>query len=195
MGIYWAGNTYPGRRYELQHKNGNEADPINRYSNALIWKEAGNVDCTTYKFSVKDLKKGQDYYFKDTAINSKGSGYPLESIDLVKLFVKPSAPEGPMSISDITDSSVVVEWKAPNTDGGAPVEKYKIEYELANTSRWIVAGNVDSTTYKFMVKDLKKGQDYYFKVTACNSKGPGSPLESTDLVKLIGRFHGINTTS
>jgi hypothetical protein len=45
-------------------------------------------------------------------------------------------------------------------------------------------------TYKFNVKDLKEGQDYYFRVTAVNSEGPGSPLESNDLAKprkIIGK--------
>lgn len=58
-------------------------------------------------------------------------------------------------------------------------------------STWTKAGTVDGNTYKFNVKDLKEGQDYYFRVTAINSEGSGSPLESADMAKprkIIGRF-------
>ncbi|CAC5368507.1 unnamed protein product [Mytilus coruscus] len=120
----------PVEQYQIQY----------RLANTPTWKEAGNVDSTTYNFSVKNLKEYQDYYFRVTAINNKGPGFPLESGDPVKLSDKPSAPVGPMSISNITDSSVYIEWQASTMDGGAPVEQYQIQYRLANTPTWEGAG-------------------------------------------------------
>lgn len=102
---------------------------------------------------------------------------------------KLSAPVGPMEIRNITESSVDIEWKEPEHDGGASIKQYLIEYITADASTWTKAGNVDGTTHNFSVKDLKEGDQYYFKVTAFNSEGPGSALESVDMVKLIGRFH------
>lgn len=99
-----------------------------------------------------------------------------------------------MSIFNVTNSSVDIKWQAPTMDSGSTVVKYKIEYKQANTSEWIVAGYVDGITYTFSVTNIREGHEYYFRVTAINCKGPGSPLESVDLVKLIGRWHGINMT-
>lgn len=107
------------------------------------------------------------------------------------LTAKPSAPLGPITISNVEESSADIEWEAPEQDGGAPIKKYQIEYRPANRSTWTKAGTVDGNTYKFNVKDLKEGQDYYFRVTAINSEGSGSPLESADMAKprkIIGRF-------
>ena len=90
----------------------------------------------------------------------------------------------------MTENSADIEWQAPEQDGGAPINKYVVEYRPANRSTWTKAGTVDGDTYKFNVKDLKEGQDYYFRVTAVNSEGPGSPLESNDLAKprkIIGK--------
>ncbi|XP_052082642.1 uncharacterized protein LOC127720206 isoform X2 [Mytilus californianus] len=115
---------------------------------------------------------------------TKNNGENQVSEELEKLIPELSAPVGPMEISNITESSVDIAWKAPELDGGASITKYLIEYRLANVSTWEKAGNVDGTTYNFSVKDLTEGEDFYFKVTAINSKGPGSPLESEDLVKL-----------
>ncbi|CAG2238346.1 TTN [Mytilus edulis] len=156
-----------------------------RLANTSVWEKAGNIDGNTYRFSVKDLKYGEYYYFKVTAVNNKGPGPPLESIDRVKLLAELSAPVGPMKISNITESSVDIEWEAPKHDGGSSIKEYLIEYRLANTSVWEKAGNVDGNTYRFSVKDLKYGEYYYFKVTAVNNNGPGPPLESIDRVKLL----------
>lgn len=102
---------------------------------------------------------------------------------------KLSAPVGPMKIRNITESSVDIEWKEPEHHGGIPIKEYLIEYITADASIWTKAGNVDGTTHNFSVKDLKGGYKYYFKVTAVNSEGPGSALESAAMVELIGRFH------
>ncbi|VDI09892.1 Hypothetical predicted protein [Mytilus galloprovincialis] len=156
-----------------------------RLANTSVWEKAGNVDGNTYRFSVKDLKYEEYYYFKVTAVNNNGPGPPLESIDRVKLLAELSAPVGPMKISNISESSVDTEWEAPKHDGGSSIKEYIIEYRLANTSVWEKAGNVDGNTYRFSVKDLKYEEYYNFKVTAVNNNGPGPPLESIDRVKLL----------
>lgn len=106
---------------------------------------------------------------------------------------KLSAPEGRMKINNISNSSVDIEWNAPEHDDGVSIKEYLIEYRTADASTWKIAGNVDGTTNKFSVKDLKGGYEYFFKVTAINTKGPGSPLES-DLVKVTGRLYRSNET-
>lgn len=107
---------------------------------------------------------------------------------------KLSAPVGPIEISNITDNSVDIEWKPPEHNGGASIKEYSIDYSTDDAVTWTSAGHVDGTTHNFSLKGLQEGE-YYFKVTATNSKGLTSELQSEDLVKLIGEFHPINATS
>jgi len=39
---------------------------------------------------------------------------------------KPSAPRGPLEVSDITRSSITLSWLAPVSDGGAAIVAYVI---------------------------------------------------------------------
>ncbi|VDI23245.1 Hypothetical predicted protein [Mytilus galloprovincialis] len=145
------------------------------------------VNDNTYNYCVKDLKEGQSYNFKVTAINRCGPGSSLESLQPIKLLAKPSAPSGPLSISNITDSSAFIEWQAPQNDGGAQVEEYHLEYQLVDETTWIMCKTVNDNTYNYCVKDLKEGQSYNFKVTAINRCGPGSSLESLQPIKLLAK--------
>lgn len=40
---------------------------------------------------------------------------------------KPSPPQGPLDISDITPETCTLSWKAPFDDGGSPVTNYIVE--------------------------------------------------------------------
>lgn len=107
---------------------------------------------------------------------------------------KLSAPVGPIEISNITETSVDIQWKSPEHNGRASIKDYSIEYSTDETATWAKVGKVDGTTHNFSLKGLREG-DYYFKVTATNSKGLTSELKSEDPVKLIGEFIPINAIS
>ncbi|OPL32627.1 hypothetical protein AM593_01703, partial [Mytilus galloprovincialis] len=143
------------------------------------WTKVGKVDGTTHNFSLKGLPEGE-YFFKVTATNSKGLTSELKSEDQVELIAKLSAPVGPIEISNITENSVDIEWKSPEHNGGALIEDYSIEYSTDDTATWTKVGTVDGTTHNFSLKGLQEGE-YYFKVTATNSKGLTSELKSEDL--------------
>ena len=40
---------------------------------------------------------------------------------------KPSAPEGPLKVSDVTAKGCKLNWKPPEDDGGVPIQKYVVE--------------------------------------------------------------------
>lgn len=40
---------------------------------------------------------------------------------------KPSPPQGPLDISDITPETCTLSWKPPLDDGGSPVTNYVVE--------------------------------------------------------------------
>ena len=49
---------------------------------------------------------------------------------------KPTVPEGPLIVSDVTNQTAVLSWKAPKDDGGSPIEKYIIEKMNIARGEW-----------------------------------------------------------
>lgn len=43
------------------------------------------------------------------------------------LIGKPSKPNGPLDVSDVTKNGCTLTWKKPDDDGGSPIEYYEIE--------------------------------------------------------------------
>uniref|UniRef100_A0A1A8V9L7 Connectin n=1 Tax=Nothobranchius furzeri TaxID=105023 RepID=A0A1A8V9L7_NOTFU len=95
----------------------------------------------------------------------------------VKVIGRPSAPEGPMVFGEIQANSVKVSWKVPTDDGGSEILGYIVERREAARNAWYT---VDSrvTDSQLVVKGLKEGTEYHFKVTAENSFGISASLKS-----------------
>ncbi len=53
---------------------------------------------------------------------------------------KPTAPEGPISITDVQDDSCRLIWAPPKDDGGAPINYYEVEKMEENSGVWTKAG-------------------------------------------------------
>ena len=88
-----------------------------------------------------------------------------------------------MEISNVTESSADLAWKAPDSDGGTPILAYVIELRPSNRSTWTKAGTVDSITTTFTALELREGTEYHFRVMAVNSEGQSEPLEGKDTAK------------
>jgi titin len=86
---------------------------------------------------------------------------------------QPGTPE----ISDIGAESCRLTWRAPTSDGGAPITGYVIERQTEIGGRWIPLKSKAVTT-EFEVRDLYEGQKYEFRVIAENKAGQGKPSES-----------------
>lgn len=97
----------------------------------------------------------------------------------VKVIGRPSAPEGPMVFEEIQANSVKVSWKPPTNDGGSDILGYIVERREAARNAWYT---VDSrvTETQLVVKGLKEGTEYHFKVTAENSFGISGSLKSEE---------------
>ena len=95
----------------------------------------------------------------------------------------PSAPKGPLVISDVTENSCRLRWKPSEKDGGKPIENYVIEVRESRRSMWNTAGTVDDVTTEFTAKSLVVDNEYYFRVKAVNEEGESAPLEASDTAK------------
>jgi hypothetical protein len=66
----------------------------------------------------------------------------------------PSSPTAPLEITALGPHSVMVEWGAPESDGGAPLEGYKVAVRDAKRHMWMEVGRVKADVQKLKVQEL-----------------------------------------
>uniref|UniRef100_A0A914UY65 Twitchin n=1 Tax=Plectus sambesii TaxID=2011161 RepID=A0A914UY65_9BILA len=133
-----------------------------------------------------DHKRGEQTTLCITAAaRSDGGKYTLkvknsvgEDQETAELIVldKPTKPRGPLEVTDVFEDNCNLAWKAPEDDGGEPVEYYEVEKLDKETGRWTPVAKVKDC--KAHVDGLKKGQTYQFRVKAVNKEGASEPLQT-----------------
>jgi len=99
----------------------------------------------------------------------------------VVVIDSPSAPEGPLVVSDMNDSGLTLSWKPPKHDGGSKVKCYTIQKREARGRDWsTLTGKVKEC--KFTINELAKQRSFYFRVLAENEIGLGDPLQTKDMI-------------
>ncbi|KAK7082946.1 hypothetical protein SK128_021397 [Halocaridina rubra] len=137
-----------------------------------------NADCRTY--TVTELTEGSEYFFRVFALNAVGVSEALEvsqTILIKSAFDKPGPPIGPFDVSNMTESSLVLHWDEPESDGGSPITHYLLEKRESTKKAWSKVDQTPASTTEIEVTGLKKGTAYYFRVFAFNAVGQGLPLQ------------------
>lgn len=78
-------------------------------------------------------------------------------------------------MTEVTDSSVSLKWKTPETDGGKKIIRYIIERRDQFKSIYMPVGTTESCDYR--VIRLVAGNEYVIQVSAENEVGVGEPAE------------------
>ena len=81
-----------------------------------------------------------------------------------------------LSVGTVTTTTVPLSWVAP-ANGGAAITDYKVEYGTNGTT-WPNSVTTGSATASITVTGLTTGTLYYFRVSAHNSVGIGTPSTS-----------------
>ncbi|KAF8564968.1 hypothetical protein P879_07292, partial [Paragonimus westermani] len=149
---------------------------------------------------ISDLKPGVEYVFQVCSYNAVGSSEPLKSEPIVlkapyihfypdldsfaatgmfSIPGVPDAPLGPLTCSDITESSMKLSWRHPEDDGGLPVKRYQLEMkDVGHPAGWVPLATVPSETTSYIAGALQQGLAYRFRVRALNDEGPSEWLET-----------------
>lgn len=119
----------------------------------------------------------------------------FNSANIIAIFAAchlavPSAPEGPLVISDVTHKSVVISWRPPKSTGGLELTAYIIERRDVKKTSWVKVDKIKPKIRTYCVQKLAEGNEYYFRVFAENKKGLSEPLQSAEAV-LICRDAGV----
>lgn len=89
---------------------------------------------------------------------------------------KPTAPEGPLEVTDVHAEGCKLKWNPPKDDGGQPLDGYVVEKMDTETGRWVPIGR--PTKPEMEVNNLEPGKEYKFRVRAVNPEGESEPLET-----------------
>ena len=76
-----------------------------------------------------------------------------------------------------------LKWKPPESDGGADIFNYVIEYRVEGGFKWVKANADNVPALEYTVKGLKKDTNYEFRISAENRAGVGPASEPTAPVK------------
>jgi len=163
-----------------------------REVNTASWNRIGAVDSETFSYKVDNLTENRFYHFRIVAENHIGLSDHLQTNEPIKVrspYTVPSSPMSPLVVSGITDSSVIVSWYPPLSDGGCPIIGYLVKRRDLKRPVWVNCGRTGFDTHYIRIKDLVENYQYAVQVFAENSEGLSAPLESVDPIvprKILG---------
>uniref|UniRef100_A0ABL0EK17 Titin n=1 Tax=Rhodnius prolixus TaxID=13249 RepID=A0ABL0EK17_RHOPR len=148
----------------------------------MIWTKVADIEREVRSYAVQRLITNAEYMFRIFAQNPVGLSEPVESDSVVikSIYGKPSAPSGPIEISGMTETSCIISWEIPMSDGGTPIIDYNVEKRETDQTMWTKVGTTKDL--QIIISDMEKEKSYEFRVSARNRVGPGPYLISDEPV-------------
>jgi len=158
-----------------------------RIASASSWERVETVESSCTIFTVQNLKEKSGYFFRVSAENEVGAGeaHATAEVSLKTHANVPSPPTAPLEFTPVGPHALNVEWGAPESDGGAPLEGYKIAVRDARRQMWMEVGRVTADVQKLKVQDLAEGHEYFVRIFAKNEVGFSDPLENEEPFKVV----------
>ena len=127
-----------------------------------------------------NLESPNIYQFMVRAVNKAGYGPPSEP---TYLYDVPAAPNDVEIISQDEDE-LYIKWSRPDSDWGAPIDKYQIEYLDFDKYEWIEIKNESERSRRTVIEGFTLYNGDLFRVRAGNKAGfgPSSEPVMTELV-------------
>lgn len=147
-----------------------------------IFVEIAQSAATAFRYVDQNVTENCEYIYRVSAVNEIGTSEPAISNTVVARasYGKPSAPQRPITVRDVKDTSFTLGWCPPETDGGSPIIEYLVEKREASKKAWQPVGNTAAGCYSVLVSSLKKGVSYHFRITCRNELGSSPPLTTDE---------------
>uniref|UniRef100_A0A672ZKQ1 Myosin-binding protein C, slow-type n=1 Tax=Sphaeramia orbicularis TaxID=375764 RepID=A0A672ZKQ1_9TELE len=137
-------------------------------------------------FEPKKMIEGVPYEVRVFAVNAIGVSKPS---DPSKAFIPLAVTSEPtmLVVDDVTDTTVTVKWRPPETIGAAGLDGYLVEYCIEGTDDWVVSNKELTEKTKYTITGLTPGSKILVRVKAINAAGASAPrtLQHSILVKEV----------
>ncbi|XP_064877661.1 myosin-binding protein C, slow-type isoform X6 [Oncorhynchus nerka] len=137
-------------------------------------------------FEPKKMIEGVPYEVRVFAVNAIGVSKPSEPS---KAFVPLAVTSEPtmLVVDDVTDTTVTMKWRPPDTIGAAGLDGYLVEYCIEGTDDWRVTNKELTEKTKYTITDLPPEAKILVRVRAINAAGASTPrtLQHSILVKEV----------
>lgn len=139
---------------------------------------------------LTDLVHKRIYKFRVRAVNKIGASEPAmfgQQILAKDPWDEPGKPKN-VEVVDWDVDHADLTWEKPDSDGGAPIIEYIIEYKDKFGKDWKRGATVGADQRSGTVPNLTENQQYEFRVKAVNKAGPGEPSDVTKSIIAKCRF-------
>ncbi|XP_045555845.1 myosin-binding protein C, slow-type isoform X2 [Salmo salar] len=137
-------------------------------------------------FEPKKMIEGVPYEVRVFAVNAIGVSKPSEPS---KAFVPLAVTSEPtmLVVDDVTDTTVTMKWRPPETIGAAGLDGYLVEYCIEGTDDWRVTNKELTEKTKYTITGLPPEAKILVRVRAINAAGASTPrtLQHSILVKEV----------
>jgi hypothetical protein len=168
------------------------SSPVDRYAvqrsvtSTGPWSTVATLPSTTFAWKNGGLVNGTRYYYRLRAHNAVGWSAASTVVSSVPRAV-PTAPQSPSATWG--DHTATVAWSAPASDGGAPVNGYRLQLSTGGPTWTNLPAGMQ---LQLTATGLSNGVTYHCRVQAHNAAGwgpasievyaaPGVPLPPDDL--------------
>ncbi|XP_042566075.1 myosin-binding protein C, slow-type [Clupea harengus] len=130
--------------------------------------------CKETTFEPKKMIEGVPYEVRIFAVNAIGVSKASEPS---KAFVPLAVTSEPtmLVVDDVTDTTVTMKWRPPDTIGAAGLDGYLVEYQIEGSDDWITANPGLTEKTRYTVTGLPTGVKIQVRVRAINAAGASQP--------------------
>ena len=140
--------------------------------------------------TVTGLANGTPYIFRVAAVNGVGVGAFTGSTTAVVPATLAGVPTALKAIRGNGEAQLT--WKAPATDGGAPILSYFLQLSSDGGRTWAMPNRGASTATSAVITGLVNGTSYVFRVAALTDVGAG-PYTAKTAAIIPATFPGVPT--
>lgn len=135
----------------------------------------------TYKNDNNNVKNGQTYCYRVSAVNSAGEGLKSNEICVTLNASKPSKPQDLKA--DVEGRNITLRWRKPDNMDSSEIKNYRVY-------RWITPEEESLKTIDNVLTytdwDVVYDKKYSYQVSAVNSAGEGPRSNKTESPRKIG---------
>jgi hypothetical protein len=139
------------------------------------------IKASITRYKIEGFRKNQVLRVRIRAANKVGESEPANIADRITMKNPWTVPNPPRDadIHDWTATTLSVQWKEPDSDGGSPITGYVIEYKEKMASTWKMYYQPEPKKLNTIISDLRTGAYYVVRVKARNVEGDSEPCAQT----------------